>query len=371
MKYRFLGTTGVRVSEICMGCMTFEKGYTPKIKNDQDAFRILDAYVDQGGNFFDMADNYPGVEELFGRWLKGRSDREQFVLATKVRFFPDDPEEIKGPNDVGLSRKHIMATVDKALRRTHAEYIDVYQMHCWDEISSPEETLCAFEDVIRSGKVRYIGASNFAGWHLTKMANMSKYQRYPKLQLCQTQYNLLNRTTEWEVNPAAIDSSISLTAWSPLGAGWLTGKYSKDAAPPAESRMARYVNNLDDWHKTNELGLNTQIPHPRKIEDEKLREKYQIQAEQDKRWAIIDAVRDVASNHPGATCAQVALSWLLARHGIASLICGFSTVEQMQDNLQSMELKLTQEEISWLDFISHPGTPYPIDFFEQYGTHRR
>lgn len=367
MKYNFLGRTGVRVSQICMGCMTFEKGYTPKIKEEKDCFAMLDHYVAQGGNFFDMADNYPGVEEIFGHWLKGRSDRDQFVIASKVRFLAGK----EGPNDIGLTRKHIMDHIEKTLRNTHAEYIDLYQMHCWDEITPIDETLRAFDDLVRDGKIRYVGASNFAGWHITKMIDFSEMKNYAKLQSVQTQYSLLCRTPEWEVLPAINDAGIAMTCWSPLAAGWLSGKYIRDGLPPKNSRMSRYIQNAEEWEETLSQGLATQVPHPTRIAELFEHERRMQKNDMERRWVILDAVRDVAANHEGVTCAQVALAWSLQQKGVDSLVCGFSSIGQIDENLQAMDLELTQEEMKWLDAVSHPGYPYPHDFFQKYGVNRR
>jgi len=367
MKYRFLGNTGMRVSEICMGCMTFEPEYTSKIKDEKTAFAILDYYADQGGNFFDMADNYPGVEELFGRWLKGRSDRDQFVIASKVRF----PAGKEGPNDVGLTRKHLMDSIDKTLKKTGAEYIDLYQMHCYDEITPIEETLRAFDDLVTSGKIRYAGASNFSGWHIAKVSGAARLNNYANIKSVQTQYSLLCRSPEWEIFPAAIDENISITSWSPLAAGWLSGKYSKDTLPPPDSRMSRFIKNKADWDEINKTGLSTQIPHPTQIAEQEEIEKKQTQSDIEKRWQVINAVSEVAANHQGATCSQVALSWLLAQKGLDSLVVGVSSTAQMEENLKAMSLELASEELDWLDAVSHPGRPYPLDFFDKYGTFRR
>lgn len=367
MKFNFLGRTGMRVSQICMGCMTFEKGYTPKIKEEKDCYRMLDHYVDQGGNFFDMADNYPGVEEIFGRWLQDRSDRDQFVIASKVRFLAGK----EGPNDIGLTRKHILDHIDKTLAKTHAEFIDLYQMHCWDEITPIDETLRAFDDLVRMGKIRYVGASNFAGWHITKMIDYSEAKNFVKIQNVQTQYSLLCRSPEWEVLPAINDAGIALTSWSPLAAGWLSGKYSREAPPPSDSRMARFIKNAEEWEMTLKEGLSTQIPHPTRITELFEHEKQMQKNDLDRRWAIIDAVRDVAANHEDASCAQVALAWLLAQKGVDSLVCGFSSIRQIDENLGAMELTLAPEELKWLDAVSHPGYPYPHDFFQKYGVNRR
>ena len=367
MNYRFLGKTGMRVSEICMGCMTFEPGYTSKIKDKKTMFGMLDYYAAQGGNFFDMADNYPGVEEIFGEWLRGRNDRDQFVIGSKVRFYAGK----EGPNDVGLTRKHLMQSIDAMLNKTGAEYIDLYQMHCWDEITPIEETLRVFDDLVSCGKIRYAGASNFAGWQIQKAADMAAMKNYVSIQSVQTQYSLLCRSPEWEILPAINDAGISLTAWSPLAAGWLSGKYERDKIPPQDSRMARFISSKEEWERVNAVGLGTQIPHPTKLAAQGELEKQAEAMAVDRRWSVMDAVRDVAANHPGATCSQVALRYLLRQKGVASLVVGVSSRKQMEDNLKAMDLDLAPEELDWLDLVSSPGKPYPFDFFERYGAPRR
>ena len=367
MKYRFLGKTGMKISEICIGCMTFEPEYTSKIKDEKTVFDMLDNYADQGGNFFDMANNYPGVEELFGKWLGSRSDRDKFIIATKVRF----PVGDEGPNDVGLTRKHLMESIDRSLKKIGTDYIDLYQMHCWDEATPIDETLRVFDDITTAGKIRYAGASNFAGWHIMKALSVSEINKYVQIQSVQMQYNLLTRSPEWEILPVINEHGLSLTSWSPLAAGWLSGKYKKNVLPPSDTRMARFVKNKEEWDQVNKLDVHTQIPHPTQIIKQR---EFEIQAAQNDfvtRWRIIEAVKDVAANHEGASCSQVALAWLLAQPGCDSVVTGVSSNAQMDDNLKAMDLRLTEDELDWLNAVSHPGLPYPFDFFEKYGANRR
>lgn len=364
MKYRYFGKTGIKVSEIALGCMTFETGYSKNI-SEQSAFEILDSYVEYGGNFFDMADNYPGVEELFGRWLKTRSDRDQFVISSKVRF----PSLKRGINDVGLTRKHILESIDATLKKTGAEYIDLYQAHCYDEFTPLYETMQVFEDLIRSGKIRYIGGSNFAGRHIAKTAAYSKLKGLPHFQSYQTQYNLLTRTPEWEVIPAAIDAGSCITVWSPLASGWLSGKYKRDEVPPEDSRMGRVVKNKEQWEKFQSVDLSTQLPHPRDIAAAEQNNLDQIRVSNDKKWNVIDAVCSVAAKYERSP-SQIALAWILSREGVCSAIVGVSKLKQLQDNLKAMEFTIEPNEKEWLNKLSEPQPVYPYDFLNDYGKWR-
>lgn len=364
MKYRYLGKTGIKVSELCLGCMTFETQYSKNI-TEEKAFEILNVYVENGGNFFDMADNYPGVEELFGRWLKTRKDRDQFIIASKVRF----PSLNKGINDVGLTRKHLMDSIDATLRKTGVEYIDLYQAHCYDEFTPLEETMQVFGDLVKAGKVRYIGGSNFSGWHIAKTAANSSLKNLPHFQSYQMQYNLLTRSPEWEVFPAAIDSGSSINAWSPLCAGWLTGKYKKEEIPPENTRMGRIAASSEEWNKLQQSDLSHQIPHPREtlaVDNARLAE---IQVKNEKKWRIIEAVCNIARAY-GKSPSQIALAWLLAQKPICSAVIGVSKLSQLEDNLLAMETVIEKNEMDWLNTVSDPGLSYPYDFLSDYGSWR-
>jgi len=364
MKYRYLGKTGVKVSEIALGCMTFETGYSKNITEDK-AFDILNFYVENGGNFFDMADNYPGVEELFGKWLKTRNDRDQFVIASKVRF----PSLKCGVNDVGLSRRHIMDSIDATLKKTGAGYIDLYQAHCYDEYTPLEETMEVFRDLIRAGKIRYAGGSNFAGRHIAKAGAYSKIMRLPHFQSYQIQYNLLTRTPEWEVIPAAVDCESSITVWSPLAGGWLSGKYNKNEIPPENSRMGRTIKNTEQWNELQSTDLSRQFPHPRDTAAVFNDERAEAEVKNNKKWNTINAVCKTAQKH-GKTPSQIALAWLLAQRPVCSLITGASTLEQLRDNLNAMETIIEPDSMGWLNKVSDPGAVYPYDFLNDYGNWR-
>lgn len=364
MEYRIIGSTGMKVSSLCLGCMTFEKNYAKGMTEDK-AFQILDCYVDLGGNFFDMADNYPGVEALFGRWLGTRKDRDQFVIASKVRF----PSKNKGPNDVGLSRKHIYQAIDDCLKLTQAEYIDLYQAHCYDPLTPLEETLAVFDELIKAGKIRYAGASNFAGWHIAKAGEIGKRAGCSKIQSYQMQYNLLERDCEFEIIPAIEDQSATLNAWSPLASGWLTGKYKQNELPPKDSRMAKNASTMDEWHSILESDLALQIPHPKEAQKQDDLVKKELEIKNKRRWLIIDTVVDIA-NHHQCTPSCIALAWLLQQRGICSAVIGVSKLEQLEDNVKALDMTLTKDEEKWLNEVSQPKKVYPHDFLQSYGLWR-
>jgi len=364
MKYRYLGKTGMKVSELCLGLMTFETGYSKNVTKEK-AYAILDAYVDNGGNFFDMADNYPGVEEFFGGWLKNRNDRDLFVIASKVRF----PNGTAGVNNAGLTRKHILQTIDQCLGKTGAGYIDLYQAHCWDDKTPIEETLSVFDELIKAGKIRYSGGSNFSGWHIAKTAAVSQSQGKAFFHSYQMQYNLLERSVELDVVPAALDCGATINAWSPLAAGWLSGKYRKDKRPPENSRMSNAAASDEEWSRVIKSDLSKQIPHPLKVADENSLTGEEQELKNKRRWMIIDAVRDVANAH-GKSPAQIALAWLLTRPALCSVVIGVSKIDQLTDNLGAQDIVLEKNEADWLDGISAPVKSYPHDFIEKYGPWR-
>ena len=364
MRYRYLGKTGLKVSEICLGLMTFETGYSKNVTSEK-AYAILDAYVNNGGNFFDMADNYPGVEEFFGGWLKNRTDRDQFVIASKVRF----PSGKNGPNDVGLTRKHIIQALDNCLKKTGAEYIDLYQAHCWDDKTPIEETLSVLYDLIKAGKIRYAGGSNFNGWHIAKTAAASQTAGRAFFHSYQMQYNLLERSIELDVVPAALDCGASINAWSPLAAGWLSGKYNKDKPPPENSRMSNVAASAEEWNQLLNSDISRQIPHPVKVADGNVLIGEELALRNKRRWVIIDAVRDVANAH-GKSLSQIALAWLLKKPALCSVVIGVSRIDQLIGNLDAPEIILEKNETDWLDSVSAPVKPYPHNFIEKYGVWR-
>jgi aryl-alcohol dehydrogenase-like predicted oxidoreductase len=228
MDHRRLGRTGLMVSELCLGCMTFGREL-----DEEGSREIIARFLKAGGDFIDTADVYEqgASEEIVGRAIKGV--REDVVLATKVRFPMGD-----GPNDVGLSRKHILAGCEASLRRLGTDYIDLYQVHAWDAATPLEETLSALTDLVRQGKVRYVGVSNFTGWQLMKALYVSELNGFERFVSLQPQYSLAERNIEREVLSACREEGVGVIPWGPLGGGFLSGKYRRGEEPPEDSRIA-------------------------------------------------------------------------------------------------------------------------------------
>ena len=318
MEYRYLGRTGLKVSTICLGTMQF--GWTA----DQTmSSAIMNTAVDLGCNFFDTADIYStwaegndgGVSEtIIGEWLKTSNlRRDQIVLATKVRG-----QMGEGPNDQGLSRHHILTEVENSLRRLQTDYIDLYQMHWFDADTPLEETLRALDDLVRSGKVRYIGVSNFPAWMLTKSLWVSDVRNLVRFESLQPKYSLVYRAEfERELMPLCADQGIGVIPYSPLAAGFLTGKYRRDSELP-ESKRADGVKNL----YMNEQG-----------------------------FAALDKCEEIANGYD-ATIAQVAIAWMLANPVVSSAIIGANNLDQLKDTMQGAHIKLTNEEKAVLNEIT-------------------
>ncbi|MDF2718098.1 MAG: aldo/keto reductase [Paenibacillus sp.] len=321
MKTRYMGRTGLRVSELCLGTMTFGGA-----ADERESFSIMDRYAAQGGNFLDTADVYGRgrSEEIVGAWLKGRR-REDFVVATKVRGAMGD-----GPNDIGLSRKHIRAAVKDSLNRLGTDYIDLYQVHAWDPATPLEETLGTLNDLVREGLVRYLGASNYRAWQLMKANGISRGRGWETFVCLQPQYSLLCRATEYELLPLCASEGIGVIPWSPLRGGWLSGKFRRDMEKPPEN--TRVGNSPDLWSKWNT----------------------------DTTWAILDTVRDIAEE-TGKTPAQVSLNWLLARQEMTAPIIGARNVEQLEDNLGATGWALAAEQLDRLNRVSELPISYPYD----------
>jgi aryl-alcohol dehydrogenase-like predicted oxidoreductase len=333
MRYRTLGPTGTVVSTLCLGTMNFGKE-----TDEPTAHRQLDRFVAAGGTFIDTANVYQrGVsEEMIGRWLAGRDDRDDLVIATKARMPMAD-----GPNDVGLSRQHLMRAVEDSLRRLQTDHIDLYQMHCWDALTPLEETLATLDDLVRAGKVRYVGASNFTGWQLQRATLLARYNAWTPIVTYQPQYNLLAREIEWELVPLCLEEGIGLLPWSPLGGGWLTGKYRPDERPTGDTRLG------DD----PERGV----------------EAYDLR-NTDRTWQILEVLGKIVDSR-GLTMAQGAVAWVTQQPGVTSTILGARTVEQLDDNLGAADVVLSDEEMQRLDKASHPGLPYPYGFIESMSRH--
>jgi aryl-alcohol dehydrogenase-like predicted oxidoreductase len=330
MHYRQMGKTGLRVSELCLGAMTFGRETT-----EEDSFKILDRFVEAGGNFIDTADVYSDgkSEEILGRWLKGKN-RDDFIIATKVRFRTGP-----GSNDIGLSRKHIMAGVENSLRRLGTDYIDIYQIHRWDRVTPIEETLSALNALVQAGKVRYLGASNVAGYQLQKAIDMSHINGWEPFTCLQPLYNLLDRSIEWELLPVCRAEGVGIIPWSPLRGGWLSGKYKRGmSAPPAGTRIEDAGKN--NWGESWSNYAN------------------------DRTWDVLDALLAVAQE-TGKTPAQVALNWVSNRPGVTSPIIGVRTMAHLEDNLGAAGWTLSSEQTARLDQSSDRPLPYPYDLLSE------
>lgn len=323
MDYRFLGRTGLRVSELCFGTMLFGE-YTDEAASHE----ILDRFVEAGGTFVDTSNNYSrGVsEQILGRWL-ARHKREDLVIATKVRGSMSD-----SPTDQGLSRQHIMKSVDESLGRLGTDYIDLYQIHYWDPDTPLEETLSTLDLLVRSGKVRYVGASNVKGYQLQKalgLADKHGWEPFVSLQPC---YNLLVREPEWELVPLCRKEGVAVLPFSPLAKGWLSGRYRRGTQPPAASRIASGGGRM----RWEEYG-------------------------NEHTWTVLDVLHTLASE-TGHTPAQVALNWLLGAPGVTAPIVSARTVEQLDDNLGAAGWSLDQEQRARLDEASARPAPYPYSW---------
>jgi aryl-alcohol dehydrogenase-like predicted oxidoreductase len=335
VRLRRLGTTGLLVTEQCLGTMTFGAE-----ADEPTSHALLDRYVDAGGNFLDTADVYSrGVsEEIIGRWLARSGRRDDLVIATKARFAMGD-----GPNHRGLSRAWLHAAVDASLRRLQTDRIDLLQIHAWDPLVPVAETVGAITELARMGKIRGFGVSNVVGWQLERYAATCAAGESPPVATLQPQYNLLERGIEWELAPLCLDRDIAMLPWSPLGGGWLTGKYRREEFPEGATRLGEDPERgVEAWDVRND----------------------------DRTWRIVDAVREVAEQR-GASPAQVALAWVTDRPAVASTILGARSVEQLDDNLNAVDVRLSEEERRTLDEVSDPGLPgYPYALVRRMTTDR-
>jgi aryl-alcohol dehydrogenase-like predicted oxidoreductase len=332
MQFRNLGNTGLRVSELCLGCMTFGRE-----SDEETSGRLIERYIEAGGNFIDTADVYSGgrSEEIVGAALKGR--RHEFILATKVRFRMGP-----GPNDVGLSRKHIVDGCEASLRRLQTDYIDLYQAHCWDPYAPLEETLSAFDDLVHSGKIRYIGVSNFTAWQLMKALWLSDLNGWARFVCLQPRYNLVDRQIEHELLPICREEGLGVIPWSPLAGGFLSGKYRPDKSMPGDARIAHAE------------------PH--------WPEAMQRQGTE-RNWRALETVGQIAERR-GKSHAQVALAWLRAQPGVTAPILGARTLEQLEDNLGCVGWELTPEDLGLLDQASALEDAYPYQFIRAFAYDR-
>lgn len=327
MDYRFLGKTGLRVSDLCLGAMTFGREATEAVSH-----QMMDRFVEAGGDFIDTADVYSqGIsEEIVGRWLKGKR-RDDLIIATKVRFPMGD-----GRNDVGLSRKHILSGVESSLRRLDTDYIDLYQVHCWDAMTPLVETLSTLDTLVKSGKVRYIGVSNYSGWQLQRALDLSREMGWEPFTCLQPQYNLLCRSTEWEVIEVCQNEGLGVIPWSPLRGGWLSGKFRRGMTAPPE---------------------NTRI---KTAEEQGWGERWSAY-NNEFTWHLLDELFAVAEE-AGKTPAQTAINWLLCKPAVTAPIIGARDMQQLEANLGASGWALSAEQVARLDKASDIPLPYPYEF---------
>ena len=325
MEYRQLGRSGLRVSFLTLGTMTFGGRGQFSAVGDTDvdgARRQIDMALDAGVNLIDTADVYSGgaAEEILGQALGRR--RDQVLLASKARF-PMGSDS----NAAGLSRHHLIEACEASLRRLGTDHIDLYQVHEWDGQTPLEETLAALEHLQQSGKVRYVGCSNFAGWQVMKALGIADRTGLPRFVSQQVYMSLQERSAEYDIVPSAIDQGLGLLIWSPLAGGLLSGKYRRGEDPPPGSRHA------SEWDE------------PPVYDEAKL-------------YDTVDALVEIADAH-GASPARVALAWLLARPAVTTVIIGARTEEQLADNLAAAELELSADEVARLEQVSRPPLIYP------------
>lgn len=327
MNYRNMGKTGLQVSELCLGAMTFGRESSQAV-----SVQMLNLFVEHGGNFIDTADVYAAglSEEILGRWLKEKT-REEFVIATKVRFGTRE-----GVNQSGLSRKHIRAAVEASLRRLQTDYIDLYQTHMWHASTPLEETLGTLADLVHEGKVRYIGASNLTGWQLQKAIDTSRQHNWEPYTCLQPLYNLLDREAEWELIPLCLNEGLGVIPWSPLRGGWLSGKYKRGMTAPEQGTRVQEAGEKG-WSEAWEI-YNTEHT-----------------------WQVIDTLFALAKEL-NKSVAQVALNWLLQMPGVTAPIIGARTMAQLQDNLGATGWALSAEQLERLNQASAKRLPYPYSY---------
>jgi len=332
MEYNTLGNTGLMVSRLCFGAMTFGNRFHNIGEVEQDlADRMVGRALDAGVNFFDTADVYSfgQSEEILGRALdKSGVSRDEVVLATKVRGAMSEEAQAgtADVNNVGLSRKHMIASCENSLRRLGTDYIDLYQIHSYDPVVPWEETLRALDDLVRQGKVRYVGCSNLAARHIVKANDLAGYGGLSPFVSLQAYYSLVGRDLEHELLPLCREEGLGVMVWSPLAGGFLTGKYRRDDGACADGGRRR---EFDFPPVDKEMGFD-----------------------------VVDALDAMAEDN-GATIAQLSLAWLLHQRGVSAVIVGANKLEQLDDDLGAIEVKLTDDELERLDEVSQARTPYP------------
>jgi aryl-alcohol dehydrogenase-like predicted oxidoreductase len=327
MKYKTLGDTGLLVSTLCFGAMTFHGGqglfkFMGGTQQDE-ADELIKKCVEKGINFFDTADVYSegGSEEMLGQSFRNLGiQRKDVVIATKCygRMGP-------GHNDIGASRKHIIEAVDASLRRLQTDYIDLYQIHGTDSVTPLEETLRALDTLVQQGKVRYVGCSNWAAWKLQRALDVSEFKNLARLDTLQAYYSIAGRDLERELVPLMENSKTGLLVWSPLAGGLLSGKFDRDNQKPANSRRSEFDFPIVDKERV---------------------------------WKILDVIKPIAKEHD-TTVARIALAWLLAKPVVTSVIIGAKNMKQLEDNIGAVDIELTDYQLGALDEVSELPPEYP------------
>lgn len=323
MEYRLLGRSGLKVSTLTIGTVTFGGDGLWGATELDEARRQVDLCLDHGVNLLDTANVYSGSvsEQISGEVLREAGRRQRMMIATKVRFRMGD-----GPNDQGLSRFHIIAQCEASLRRLKTDVIDLYQVHQWDGSTPLEETMEALDTLITQGKVRYVGCSNYSAWHLMKALSVSDRHNYQRFVSQQIHYTLQAREAEYELVPLGLDQGVGILVWSPLAGGWLTGKFTRDRKPQSGRHVTGFREPpIYDWERL---------------------------------WDLIDVIVAVGNEH-GVSGAQIALAWLQQRAGVTSVIIGGRTFAQFEDNLKSVNVKLSGDQLKRLDEVSLPPLIYP------------
>ena len=328
MEYRTLGASGVKVPALSLGTGTFGGGsefFKAWGETDvAEATRLVDICLEAGLNMFDSADIYSGgaAEQILGQAIKGR--RSQVLISTKATF-----RKGTGPNDVGSSRFHLLQAIDEGLKRLGTDYIDLFQLHGFDATTPIEETLGALNDLVTAGKIRYIGCSNFSGWHLMKALAIADRYGWPRHVAHQVYYSLIGRDYEWELMPLGLDQKVGAVIWSPLGWGRLTGKIRRGQPLPQNSRLQSQL----------------VVDRGPQVADEHV-------------FKVVDAL-DAVAKETGKTVTQIALNWLLQRPTVSSVIVGARNEEQLRQNLGAVGWKLSAEQVAALDRASATQKAYP------------
>jgi aryl-alcohol dehydrogenase-like predicted oxidoreductase len=333
MSYRFLGRTGVKVSDLCLGCMMFGRRTEP-----EDSYRIIDRAIDAGINFLDTANVYSRgrSEEIVGEALQRNGKRDRIVLATKVHFVMDDDDPLAGGN----SRRHIIAQCEASLKRLQTDYIDLYQLHRPEPETAIDETLRALDDLVRDGKVRYIGTTTYGAWQIVESLWVSKELGLNRFVSEQPPYNLLDRRVERELVPMAQTYGIGLIPWSPIGGGLLSGKYRRGQPMPADSRFADMSGMTPAMRARFQEGL----------------------------YDVVDQLDPIAQARD-CSLVQLALAWVAQQPGVTSPIIGPRTMEQLEEYLGAQSVTLTEDDLKKVDQIVPPGGMVSHFYEADFGPH--